>query len=394
MGRSKQTGIYSEPDGSYSVDARCCGQRIRRRGFDGYAQASEFLNSQRVAVRAIYRDGSRVDMTLEQGATRLLREKLERSMPSVETDAYMLKPLVEMLGSLNLRDISNDTLAPFIEMRQAQGMKSKTINNALTVVNRICALAATSWRLPNGLTWLVTAPKVELLELTDQRPPRPITWAEQAKLMPYLPEHLQRMALFVLNTGTRDDVPCSLEWSWEIPVKLSADLTVSVFVVPRRHVKGRKMERIVVCNSVAQEVIEAQRGRHPERVFTWCRDTKPDSVAVPKNRPIGRMSNTAWQRARKDAGLNDLHVHDLRHTAGMRLRHAGVSERTQDDILWHSKKDMTSHYSVAQIREIYDALELISRESEQGETLNLLALMRRHQLRVITQNSPRQRKTA
>lgn len=314
-------------------------------------------------------------------------------MPSVETDAYMLKPLVEMLGSLNLRDISNDTLAPFIEMRRSQGMKAKTINNALSVVNRICTLAATSWRLPNGLTWLSTAPKVELLELIDQRPPRPITWVEQAKLMPELPEHLQRMALFVLNTGTRDDVPCSLEWSWEVPVRLSPSLEISVFVVPRRHVKGRKHERIVVCNSVAQAIIEGERGKHPERVFTWHRTTKK-SDTEPKLKPVEGMNNTAWRRARKAAGLDDLHVHDLRHTVGMRLRQAGVSERTQDDILWHSKKDMTSHYSVAQIREIYDALELISHESEQGETLNLLALMRRQQLRSSTQNLPRQKKTA
>src|SRR5690606_5605292 len=103
----------------------------------------------------------------------------------------------------------------------------------------------------------------------------------------------------VLNTGVRDDVPCSLEWSWEVPVKLSADLTVSVFVVPRRHVKGRKQERIVVCNSVAQEIIESQRGRHSDRVFTWCRKTKPASTAIPKHQPVSRMSNTAWQRARK-----------------------------------------------------------------------------------------------
>jgi len=106
------------------------------------------------------------------------------------------------------------------------------------------------------------------------------------------------------------------------------------------------------------------------------------------------MYNTAWQLARARAGLGDLHVHDLRHTVGMRLRRAGVSERTQDEILWHSRKDMTAHYAVAQVREIYDALETIKQEGEEGETLNLLALVRRQQLKAITQNLPTQRKTA
>jgi len=32
--------------------------------------------------------------------------------------------------------------------------------------------------------------------------------------------------------------------------------------------KGRKRERLIICNSVVQDIIDAQRGRHPERVFT------------------------------------------------------------------------------------------------------------------------------
>ena len=74
------------------------------------------------------------------------------------------------------------------------------------------------------------------------------------------------------------------------------------------------------------------------------------------------MNNTAWQRARTQAGLGDLHVHDLRHTVGMRLREAGVREETIADILWHSRRGMTAHYSVVQIVEIRDALELITDE--------------------------------
>jgi integrase len=71
------------------------------------------------------------------------------------------------------------------------------------------------------------------------------------------------------------------------------------------------------------------------------------------------MNNTAWQRARKEAGLGDLHVHDLRHTTGMRLREAGVLEPTIADILWHTSPSMTHHYSMAQIVELHRALEKI-----------------------------------
>lgn len=38
------------------------------------------------------------------------------------------------------------------------------------------------------------------------------------------------------------------------------ELGISVFEVPRQHVKGRKRSRVVICNSVAQSVIDAVRG--------------------------------------------------------------------------------------------------------------------------------------
>jgi integrase len=80
-------------------------------------------------------------------------------------------------------------------------------------------------------------------------------------------------------------------------------------------------------------------------------------------RPIETMNNTGWQRARNAAGLGDLHVHDLRHTAGMRLREAGVSQETISDLFWHRKASMTEHYSLAQLVELHGALERIKADN-------------------------------
>jgi integrase len=79
-------------------------------------------------------------------------------------------------------------------------------------------------------------------------------------------------------------------------------------------------------------------------------------------RAIETMNNTAWQRARREAGFGDLHVHELRHTVGLRLREVDVEERAISDILWHTRSGMTADYSVAQAREIHAALELIADE--------------------------------
>lgn len=94
-------------------------------------------------------------------------------------------------------------------------------------------------------------------------------------------------------------------------------------------------------------------------------------------RRIEMMNNSGWQRARGAAGLGDLHVHDLRHTVGMRLREAGVPESTVADILWHSSLTMTRHYSVAQIVELHAALEKIKEDT--GRWNKSLATLRREQ---------------
>ena len=393
MGRSKHTvaGIYPAPDGTYEVDSVYRKQRIRRRGFERIAGAQGYLIARKAQIDQGTEPGLRPKMTFDQAAAKHLNDKID--MPSWETDRHLLAPLVETIGSLTLEEIGDDTLKAFIEKRQAAGRKTKTINNALDIVRTICNRASTVWRHPNGMTWLAYPPSITRLELVDQRPPRPISWAEQRLLIPECPPHLAKMSLFALNTGLREEPLCRLSWAWEARVMLRPGLTISVFVVPRRYVKGRKRERILVCNSVAQSIIDSQRGRHPERVFTYAKIAKRPDVK-PKHQPIGSMNNTAWQAARIRAGLPDLHVHDLRHTVGMRLRDAGVSERTQNDILWHTDKGMANHYAVAQVREIYDALELIKKPGEMAESQNLLAVLRTVQMQSFPQNSPRHKKTA
>ncbi|GAA0752647.1 hypothetical protein GCM10009107_26710 [Ideonella azotifigens] len=251
------------------------------------------------------------------------------------------------------------------------------MNLALGLVRHILNLASKSWRDQDGRTWLEHAPAITLLPLTGhQREPRPITWAKQRALLPLLPAHLARMALFKLNTGVRDDVVCSLRWEWEIRVP---ELGVSVFEVPREHVKGRRRSRVLVCNSVAQSILESVQGQHKEFVFVWRRERvkRLDKEPVMVYQPVRAMNNTAWQNARKKAGQGDLHVHDLRHTVGMRLREAGVPEGTIADILWHSKQTMTQHYSVAQIVEIHAAPEKVKEDS--GRWNRSLAMLKREQ---------------
>lgn len=128
------------------------------------------------------------------------------------------------------------------------------------------------------------------------------------------------------------------------------ELDTSVFMIPGRHVKNGDA-RLVVLNRIAKSIMELQRGRHPTHVF------------VRGDKPVCRMLNGAWLRARARAGLPQVRVHNLKHTFGRRLRAAGVSFEDRQDLLGHRSGRITTHYSGAEFSKL---IEFANRVCERG----------------------------
>lgn len=61
---------------------------------------------------------------------------------------------------------------------------------------------------------------------------------------------------------------------------------------------------MVVLNSVAKSLIESMRGKNVDYVFTY------------KDKPIETINNSGWQNAHKRVELEQVKVHDLKHTFG------------------------------------------------------------------------------
>ena len=174
------------------------------------------------------------------------------------------------------------------------------------------------------------------------------------------------MAIFKVNTGTREQEVCGLKWSHEVQVP---ELDTSVFLIPGERVKNGE-ERLVVLNRVARSVIESVRGMHAEFVFVQEFD-KQDP------RPVGGMNNTAWKSARERAanrwaemkgeaapeGFRKVRVHDLKHTFGRRLRAVGVSFEDRQDLLGHKSGRITTHYSRAELSNLIEAAEKVCEEN-------------------------------
>ena len=351
MGRKRTPGLLLRR-GIWHIDKVVFGQRVVESARTGDLEEAERYLAHRIEeIRQAKVYGVRPARLFKDAAAKYLRENMHKR--SIGDDASRLKGLLPFVGDLPLQRIHDGTLGAYVDDCRAKGLKKKTINNGLEIVRRILNMSARKWRDENGLTWLETAPLLTMLEVDDARSPYPLSWEEQKYLLMSLPAHLGRMALFKVNTGTREQEVCQLRWDWEVEIP---ELGTSVFLVPAHLVKNKE-DRLVVLNDVAKSIVEAQRGQHPSRVFTY------------RERGLEGMYNSAWKRARAEAagsyakdnqesvawGFANLRVHDLKHTFGRRLRAAGVPLETRKVLLGHRNGDITSHYSAPEIEELLEA---------------------------------------
>jgi len=362
--RTRTNGIHLV-NGERIADRWYRGERIYcRLGKVSQEQAETWLTEQQAAIEAKRKNDLRegASKLFQLAAGKYLRE-LE-NQPDVRTmDAIAghILLLNQWVGDVPLNEVCNDSFEDFKADRlagrsrdgkQIRKVKPATVNRSLEVVCTVLNRAARVWR-SNGKPWLSTAPLIEMLnEAATRRKPRPLSWAEQGKLFALLPPHLERMALFAVNTGARDDNICGLRWAWERDVP---EIGRSVFVVPAAEFKGKR-DHVLILNDVAWQIVQSQRGKHPDFVFVYRRERVKNLDREPEMQyhRITGMGNTAFQTARTKAGLS-VRVHDFRHTFGLRLRAAGVAAEDRKLLLGHSVEgDMEQLYATAEITRLVE----------------------------------------
>ena len=120
----------------------------------------------------------------------------------------------------------------------------------------------------------------------------------------------------------------------------------------------------MVLNTIANDIINKQRGKNAEHVFTY------------NGTPITRMLNTGWIRSRNSANLEQVRVHDLKHTFGRRLRSAGVSFKDRQDLLGHRSGRITTHYSAAELSRLLEAANKVCHSNSISVNAEIVILRR------------------
>ncbi len=399
MGRRRTPGLTKRGE-YWHIEKRtkyAPGGRLRESTGETELEEAEAYLARRISeLKNAAVHGKRISHTFEEAATRYVTEYSD--LASIMDLAKHLEHAMPFIGNLQVDQVDDEALQPFILHEKERGLRPKSINIAVGVIHRVLVLCARKWRDRAGsrtIPWIAGVPLLERLSIHsgNSAQPYPLDWSEQDRLFKHLPPHLQRMALYKVNVGCRQQEVCQLRWDWEVQVP---ELNTSVFIIPGWIVEGdttkglvkNRDDRLHVLNRIARSVIKECRANRPSQHLERClihrRGGKCNCAFTYaftyKGYKVGKMHNTAWKNAWRAAGLptgkDSLKgVHNLKHTCGRRLRAAGVGEKTRKVILGHRDGDITTHYSAAEIGELLDAVERIAdRGTVQTPNLTVLKM--------------------
>ncbi len=160
-------------------------------------------------------------------------------------------------------------------------------------------------------------------------------------LLRELPPHLRAMAAFSLATGLRRANVTGLTWE-------QVDLSRRLAWVHPDQARGRKAIGVPL-NDTALAILQAEAGKHPDRVFTY------------EGRPVFQVSSMAWYKALKRAGIENFRWHDLRHTwASWHVQQGTPLFALQEMAGWETEKIVRryAHLAAGHLAVYADALKI------------------------------------
>lgn len=270
-----------------------------------------------------------------------------------------------------LHDITDDMVAQMVQLRRAdvraagrdaegkqlyRPITARTVNKSvIDLLRRILRRARDNWNAviscePVWKRHRLRENKHEIRELTRQE--------EQLLDATERPEYAQ-LRRFAIITGLRRS---ELLLTWP-----QVDFDAAVI----RVVAKGKTPRILPLSREAFAILWAQRGLHPTHVFTFAavktRRNQAGEIVLARGQRYP-ITAEGWKSQKrntwKSAGI-DARIHDLRHTAAMRmLRKTGNLKHAQK-LLGHSTIAITAkHYTDATLEDLRSAMDMTALEHE------------------------------
>lgn len=255
-----------------------------------------------------------------------------RHLKSIQTLGFQSKSLYRYFGDIEMGKITGADIKGYIRHRQSEGRANATINRELAALSSAINYCNREWE------WGLDNPVKGRLTREARHRERYLTRGEVGRLVTAARQqrHGELLADFIeiaVHTGCRRGELLGLEWSRVTlePGKESLTLLSS-------HTKSGK-PRNIPLNSVAQAAIR--------RRLSWRSRNAPGCpwVFARESGERVRCIRTGFAQAVKRVRLEDLRIHDLRHTAASWLVSDGVPLEVIKELLGHSSITMTERYA-------------------------------------------------
>ena len=163
---------------------------------------------------------------------------------------------------------------------------------------------------------------------------------EWACLLKAAAPHLQRILIILYTLGPRRGELLRLEWP-------DVDMHRREFTL--RNTKNGETRTVPMTPDVYRVFTEVWQERRldTQRVFLY------------KDKPITDVK-TAFDKACRRAGIRNLRLHDLRHTASTNLRRAGVDATTAMKIVGHKSERMHRRYNTVEPEDLRRAVSQLA----------------------------------
>jgi len=147
---------------------------------------------------------------------------------------------------------------------------------------------------------------------------------EIKRLYDACPDYLKPIVALAISTGMRKGEILGLKW-------LDVDFRRKIITILKT--KGQRKREIPIGLGISRLLLRQRK--YPDSPYVFCRED---------GRPIGSFRK-AFDRALKNAEIEDFTFHDLRHTFASHLVMRGVDLKTVQEIMGHSSFLTTLRYA-------------------------------------------------
>ncbi len=289
------------------------------------------------------------EMTLEAFVTDHVNPHNKMRKRSHWRDLQLYARVGAKFGKRRLIEVNRREVQVFHnELVTKEGLAPATADHHVVYMRRLLNLAV-QWELleKNPLS------NIPLMKV-DNKVERYLSDDEAKRLVDVLTTDLafgaSYILLFLLSTGARLNEAMQAKWD-------QLDLEKSLWRIPATNSKSKKT-RSVPLNVSALWVLEQlwTKGKHPYLFVNEA--TQKPFVTITR----------AWYRLRAKAGIENLRVHDLRHSFASFLVNGGRSLYEVQQILGHSDPKVTmryAHLSTKALQEAANAASVIIKAPEQ-----------------------------